>query len=122
MHTICASLAAAWLVAMASTYAAQYLFRINAPEADQLVRNGWGFNLYAALIAGGITGLLAAPAVASRSARACVVVGGIMSLVWIAGMSQLSRSDSWEGPDLFALPLLLSVALCLWGVKRSRAR
>jgi hypothetical protein len=96
---------------------AAWLFAINAPHADETVRNGWGFNLYTSLIAGGVMGALAAVGLVTRWSDYCIYCGAVAAVILVALMPHYSRADFWEGPDLLALPLLLAVLLFSWGVK-----
>jgi hypothetical protein len=110
---IIASVLGAW----GSGCVAAWLFAINAPNADSLVRNGYGFNLYTALAAGGVMGALTAVGTVSGSPDYCAFCGVITAIILLALMPHYSRLDFWEGPDLLALPLLLAVSLIAWGVK-----
>jgi hypothetical protein len=91
-----------------SVVVATLLFAVNAPNADETVRNGYGFNLYTAFVAGGVIGALTAAGVVSRSSDYCIYCGAITVVILLALMPYYSYREFWEGPDLLALPLMLS--------------
>lgn len=102
--------------AVASVYVAMWLFTINAPRSDELVRTGWGFNLYAALLAGGLVGVLTSVVAMSRNPHYCTWCGGVTAVVLLAMMRPRSRDCFWDGVDLFALPLVMALSLLACGI------
>ena|ERR1051326_957276 len=108
-------LACSLALAVASVYVAMWLFTLNAPQANEKAQSGWGFNLYASLVAGGIVGSLSAAIAMARNPDACCWFGGVMVTLLAAAMPLLSRNDRWEGPDLLALPIAASAVLLGWG-------
>jgi hypothetical protein len=114
---IAAIVASPFVGAYASVIVAGLLFALNAPNAHEAVRTGWGFNLYAALVAGGLMGPLAAIGMVSRWSEYSIYCGATTAVILVALMPHFSKGDFWEGPDLLALPLLLALSLLAWGVK-----
>jgi hypothetical protein len=106
-----------FLGAYASVIVAALLFAVNAPDSHEAVRTGWGFNLYTALVAGGVMGPLAAIGVVTRWSDCSIYCGAIAAVILVALMPHFSKRDFWEGPDLLALPLLMAVSLLAWGIK-----
>ena len=106
--------------AIFSAYLAAWLFTINAPNADKIVREGWGFNLYNSLVAGGVAGALGSIGLIVRRHLYCLSVGCLSSVFLLLRMPALSKNDFWEGPDLLALPVLISIALCAYGIRLRR--
>jgi hypothetical protein len=110
----------------ASVSVAMWLFALNAPNADDAVRAGYGFVLYVALAAGGVMGGLTAVGVVSRWPGYCIYCGAITAVIMLAPMllalmpPMSSDSEFWVYPDLLALPLLLALSLLAWGVHLKR--
>ncbi|HTE18977.1 MAG TPA: hypothetical protein VK689_11440 [Armatimonadota bacterium] len=113
---------AVYPAAIASAYLAMFLFSINAPESDRLVERGWGFFLYYSLVAGGITGGVTVSGLVSGNSRYCTGMGAVTTIAILAAMCLDSWSDRWQGFDMLAFPLLLSVLLFVWGLWRHRTR
>jgi hypothetical protein len=105
------------LGAWGSVVVATYLFSINAPGADAGVKNGMGFELYVALVAGAAVGVLTSVGVVSRWPDYCIYCGATAAIILVVLMPRYSYGDFWEGPDLLALPLLMAVLLLAWGIK-----
>ena len=108
--------------AFASVYLAMFLFSINAPESDRMVKAGWGFILYYSLVAGGILGGITASGLVSGNARYCTYLGAVSTIAMVAAMQSDIWTERWQGPDMFAFPLLLAVLLLGWGLNLHRSQ